>query len=170
MSSPREIVELSNRNFSSHHILQSSPTPVSQMEEKNQFDKDQQFHKINQYISISFLATGLFAIIGALYRWGDGPLFPILEDIDNSLFLADCFVTAPLSLIAALGYRKERRWSVIVGIFTAGVYIFGSALVYISVFLNGSPYPIKLLLPPVFGIGFSMIILIWSSKHFDKFK
>ncbi len=46
-----------------------------------------------------------------------------------------------------------------------------AVLVYVNVILNGAPYPMKLIIPPIFGIGLSVAMLYWISKnhlHFGK--
>ena len=48
-----------------------------------------------------------------------------------------------------------------------GIYLFGSALVYIALVWNGPTYPLKLALPPLIGIGFSIIYPIWLMKKMD---
>ncbi len=116
-----------------------------------------------------FFATGLFAAIGALYRWGDGPLFNAPSGTDLQVYIADLLIAAPLSIVSAIGYYKLRKWAIISGILTAGTYIYGTILVYTSVIQNGAPYLLKLIIPPIFGIIFSIAIIWWTWKNFDKF-
>ena len=114
-----------------------------------------------------FLSTGIFAIVGALYTWGDGPIY-LEQDLLTALVpWADLMFTGPLSLLAAYGIWKKSSWGHIVGLMVCGIYLFGSALVYIALVWNGPPYPLKLALPPVIGIGFSIIYPIWMLKKMD---
>ncbi len=103
-------------------------------------------------ISILFIATGIFAAVGALYRWGEGPLFNAPAGTDVSLLYADLFLTAPLSIITGKAYKNLKPWAPLIGMLTAGIYLFGSFLVYASLIQNGAPYPLKLIIPPIFGI------------------
>ena len=112
-----------------------------------------------------FLSTGIFAIVGALYTWGDGPLLA-QEDLLTALIpWADLLFTGPLSLFAAYGVSQKKSWGPILGLMTCGIYLFGSALVYISLIWNGAPYPLKLALPPLAGIAIGIIYPIWVIKN-----
>ncbi len=50
-----------------------------------------------------FLSTGIFAIIGALYSWGQGPIFLQKDLLIVLVPWADLLITGPLSLLAAFG-------------------------------------------------------------------
>ncbi len=154
----------------SHESLYDPSQPIHNCSESayNSSLINQKIDKITHSFSICFFATGIFALVGALYRWGDGPLFGAPEGANLQIYYVDLLVTTPLSFLAAIGYKNKRRWGVIVGIFTAGIYIFGSAIVYASVIQNGSPYLLKLIIPPIFGIVFSIIIIKWTMKNLDN--
>ena len=51
----------------------------------------------------------------------------------------------------------------------SGIYLFGSALVYISLLWNGAPYPLELAFPPIIGIGFGIIYPIWVLRNLPFF-
>lgn len=121
----------------------------------------------NKIFAFLFISTGFFAVIGALFTWGDGWLFA-KENADNMLLpLADLIVSGPISLLAAFGVLYKKRWGNAIGLVTCGVYIFGSVLVYILVFKNGNPYPVRFLIPPIFGLGISIWFIFWAiqNKH-----
>ncbi len=67
--------------------------------------------------------------MGALYRWGDGSIFDAPPGTDLQLFITDLVVTAPLTIISAMGFFKLKKWVLVVGIFTAGILIYGSVSV-----------------------------------------
>jgi hypothetical protein len=75
----------------------------------------------------------------------------------------DLLITGPLSLLAALGVGRKKNWGQIFGLLVCGIYIFGSALVYISLVWHGAPYPLHLAIPPLadlaIGIGFPVWVL-----------
>ncbi|NQS92614.1 MAG: hypothetical protein HQ574_09415 [Chloroflexi bacterium] len=73
----------------------------------------------------------------------------------------DLLITGPLSLLAAFGVARRKSWGYVVGLMVCGIYLFGSALVYISLIWDGAPYPLKLVFPPVVGIGFGISFPIW---------
>jgi hypothetical protein len=128
-----------------------------------------QIMKTSRFFSWLFLSTGIFAIVGALYTWGDGPIY-LQDDLVAVLVpWADLLVTGPLSILAAYGVWKRTSWGLILGLFVCGIFFFGSALVYISLIWNGPPYPLELALPPVVGIGFSIVFPIWTLKNLEMF-
>lgn len=125
--------------------------------------------KTSKLFSWLFLSTGIFAIVGALYTWGDGPLYDQKDLLAALIPWADLVITGPLSLLAAFGVWKTRSWGYILGLMVCGIYFFGSALVYIGLIWDGAPYPLKLALPPVIGIGFSIFYPIWLLKNLQVF-
>jgi hypothetical protein len=116
-------------------------------------NKTNVFERISTFF---FFMTGIFAIIGALYAWGDGFLFDQKNLSIVLIPLADLLVTGPLSLLAAYGIGSKKDWGHIIGLMVCGIYLFGSALVYIILIWNGAPYPLQLVIPPIFGISFSI--------------
>ena len=120
-----------------------------------------------RFLSVSLFLTGIFAIAGALYRWGDGSIFNAPLGTDLQLFIADLLITGPISIIAVIGFLKLKKWAIISSILASGIYIYGSALVYINVFQNGAPYLLKLIIPPIFGIALSIAIIMWIWKYFE---
>ncbi len=107
-----------------------------------------------------FLLTGIFAIVGSLSSWGTGWLFS--QNSLNKILLptADLIITGPISIISAFGLWKKRNWSIPLALVTIGIYTFGSVLVFISLIWNGYPYPIQLIIPPIFGTVFSAIFYV----------
>ena len=126
--------------------------------------------KTSKFYSWLFLSTGIFAIVGALYTWGDGPIYHQKDLLAVLVPLADLLITGPLSLLAAYGVGKRLSWGTALGLMVCGIYLFGSALVYISLFWNGAPYPLELALPPIIGIGFGIFYPIWVLRNSQEFK
>ena len=117
--------------------------------------------RYSKLFSWLFLSTGDFAILGALYSWGEGPL---LAQQELNLVLipwADLLVTGPLSLLAALGLLRRRPWGTVLSLLSCGIYLFGSALVYISLAWQGPPYPLHLAFPPLLGIALGICFPLW---------
>jgi hypothetical protein len=136
----------------------------------NTIPRRRQAEKFATVISMSCLMTGLFAILGALYCWGAGPLFMAPASANTQLYYAEVFVCGPASIIAYAGYRKLRRWGLLASFASAGIYIYGSVMVYVSVFQGGFPFPLHLVIPPIFGLFISVMICGWSYKHYDLFQ
>ncbi len=108
-----------------------------------------------------FFTTGVFAIIGSLFSWGEGWLFSNFNISNGLIPLADLILSGPISMIAAYGLWVKRAWGIYLGLFTSGIYGFGSVLVFISVIWNGSPYPIQLVVPPLAGLSIAISFFCW---------
>ena len=121
--------------------------------------------KTSKFFSWLFLSTGIFAIVGALYTWGDGPIYHQRDLLAVLVPWADLLITGPLSILAAFGVWKMRSWGFSLGLMVCGIYLFGSALVYIALIWNGAPYPPELAYPPILGIGFGIAYPIWLLKY-----
>ena len=120
-------------------------------------------------ISISLFVIGIFAFIGGLYSWGNGPIWNMLATNQSSQYLTDMLIVSPISIISGFGIYNLKRWGLISGIFCAGLYIYGSILVYIDILLSPGPIPFDLIIPPVFGIGVSIVILFTAFRHQNEF-
>lgn len=126
---------------------------------------------ISKLFSIFFFTTGLFAFVGSLFCWGAGWLFEQTNLLNIILPLADLILTAPLSILTAYGIASQKYWGIYLGIFTSGIYSLGSILVFIMVLWNGNPYPLQLIIPPIFGLSISILYVIWVLKNYKtKFK
>lgn len=120
---------------------------------------------MNKAFGILFILTGIFAIAGGLYTWGDGILFDQSELVKVLIPWTDLLLTGPLSLICGYGIIKKRYWGQMLGLCTSGIYIFGSTLVFISMYWN-KDYSIFLLIPALSGllIGLGFIVLTIKEK------
>lgn len=127
-------------------------------------------HKMRQLLAYFLYSTGVFAIVGALYTWGDGSIFLAPPDMDLSLFIADLALAGPASFIAGYGIWTRKSWAPNVSWFVSGIYLYGSVAVYAKVFTAGSPYPLDLVIPPIFGIILSITLIVWTWKHRSLFQ
>ena len=135
----------------------------------NEKNESMNLPKASKKIAISCYMTGIFAMVGALYCWGDGPIFNAPIDVNLSLYIAELLVCGPLSFIAGYGYSKMKGWGLFAGLIVTGIYVYGSAMVYASLFLVGPPYPLELIIPPIFGIILSIGIIKWSWNNLSFF-
>lgn len=113
-----------------------------------------------------FILTGIFAIAGGLYTWGDGSILSQYDLVKVMIPWADIVFTGPLSIICGLGISRNKNWAIILGLVTSGVYIFGSILVFISLIWN-KDCSIYLIIPAISGllIGLGFITLIITKKY-----
>lgn len=127
---------------------------------------------MNRLFGILFILTGLFAIIGGFYSWGDGSIFNQKELSKVLIPWADIILTGPLSIICSYGIIKNRFWGQLLGLTVSGIYIFGSVLVFISIIWNND-YTMCLIIPAFSGllIGLGYIGVELKSKGIiTKFK
>lgn len=114
---------------------------------------------MDKVFGILFILTGFFAIIGGLYTWGDGSIFQQTELLKVLIPWADILLTGPLSLICGYSILKRKPWGHFLGLFISGIYVFGSLLVFISIFWN-KDYSIYLIVPAfsgcLIGVGFTV--------------
>ena len=104
---------------------------------------------------ILFILTGIFAIVGGLYTWGDGSILSQSELVRVLIPWGDVILTGPLSIIGGYGILKKYPWGDILGLNISGIYIFGSLLVFISIFWNND-YSIFLIIPAVSGLAIGL--------------
>lgn len=115
---------------------------------------------MNRIFGSIFILTGIFAILGGLYTWGDGPIYHQTELIKVLIPWADVILTGPLSLICGIWLLRNQFWAEVLGLVVSGIYVFGSMLVFINVVWDGN-YAIDLILPAIAGmtVGISYIFL-----------
>jgi uncharacterized membrane protein (DUF2068 family) len=114
---------------------------------------------------ILFILTGIFAIAGGLYTWGDGSIFSQTELLTVLIPWADIILTGPISLISGYGIFKNLNWGRILGLVTSGIYILGSVLVFITIVWNNN-YSIFLIFPSISGllIGVGFVVFTLREK------
>lgn len=125
----------------------------------------QSLFPMNRVFGLLFLLTGIFAMAGGLYTWGDGSILDQNELVKVLVPWADIIFTGPLSLLCGYGILKNRYWGQILGLVTSGIYVFGSILVFISMYWN-KDYAVLLIIPAFSGllIGTGFITLMLKTK------
>ncbi|MFN4084194.1 MAG: hypothetical protein ACK4K9_11235 [Bacteroidia bacterium] len=108
-----------------------------------------------------FLLTGVFAILGGLYTWGDGSIFLQNELIMVLIPWADIILTGPVSVITGYALLKHINWANKAGLFTSGIYLFGSVQVFITMIWNYH-FSIILFIPALSGLLIALMFLRWQ--------
>lgn len=111
-----------------------------------------------------FILTGIFAIAGGLYTWGDGSIFTQTELLTVLIPWADILFTGPISIICGYAIMKNLNWGSILGLVASGIYIFGSILVFITIVWKND-YSISLLVPSISGFLIGVGFVIFSFKE-----
>ena len=114
---------------------------------------------------ILFILTGIFAIAGGLYTWGDGSIFSQTELLTVLIPWADIILTGPISLVCGYGIMNNLNWGRVLALITSGIYIFGSLLVFITIVWNNN-YSVYVLAPSISGfiIGVSFVAFTLKRK------
>lgn len=120
---------------------------------------------MNRIFGILFLLTGIFAIAGGLYSWGDGSIFTQSELLKVLVPWADIVLTGPLSIACGIGILRIYYWGKILGLVASGIYLFGSLLVFITMIWNND-FTIILIVPSVSGflIGLGFVVYCLKGK------
>jgi len=120
---------------------------------------------MQKLLGILFILTGIFAIAGGLYTWGDGSIFSQTELLKVIIPWADIILTGPISLICGIGIMKNLYWGKIFGLVTSGIYILGSIIVFITIIWNND-YSLYLIIPSICGL---LIALGFISFTFNEY-
>jgi len=115
---------------------------------------------MNRIFAWLFILTGIFAIAGGLYTWGDGSIFDQNELVRVLIPWADIILTGPISLVCGMAILKKKHWGHLLGLVTSGIYLFGSILVFVRLFWNAED-SLLLLLPSVSGLLIAVGYIIW---------
>jgi uncharacterized membrane protein (DUF2068 family) len=113
---------------------------------------------------ILFILTGIFAIAGGLYTWGDGSIFSQTELLTVLIPWADIILTGPISLMSGYGIFKNLNWGRILGLVTSGIYILGSVLVFITIVWNNN-YSVLLLVPSISGLLIGVGFVVFTIRE-----
>jgi hypothetical protein len=122
--------------------------------------KANRFRSLLGYLTLS---TGIFALISSLYSWGEGLIFTV-ETPMILIIAADLFITVPASLILSYGIFDRKPWVSGFRWFPIGMYLWGSAMVYIIELSGGAPYNIIFLLIPLSGISLAIFLILWKNN------
>ena len=68
------------------------------------------YSKARTFFGSATLLTGLFACLGSLYSWGEGPIFTV-DTPHMSIIGADRRGTAPLALMGSGGRGTNKKWA-----------------------------------------------------------
>lgn len=113
---------------------------------------------------ILFILTGVFAMAGGLYTWGEGSIFTQAELLKVLIPWADILLTGPISLAGGLGILTNRTWGKVLGLVTSGMYLLGSVLVFIMLYWNKAYTPLWIV-PALFGFGIGAAFTIFVLKQ-----
>lgn len=117
-------------------------------------------YSMKRFFGILFLLTGIFAIVGGLFTWGEGIIFYQIDTTNTLIPWADIILTGPLSILCSYGILKNQFWGLVLGIANSGIYIFGSTLVFVKLYLERE-FDIVLIIPALSGLSIGLGFLYW---------
>ena len=103
-------------------------------------------------------------IRSSLSAWGSGWLFEQIPGYDLTLPMADLWLTAPISLIAAHGLFREKRYGMVLGLVASGIYLLGSVIVYLYEFWVLASPSWYMIIPPIFGVAISVGFVTYNLR------
>lgn len=119
---------------------------------------------MNKKFGIIFCLVGVFAIVGGLYTWGKGSIFHQTDLLEVLVPWADVILTGPLAIVSGYGVYKNHHWAKLLGLVTAGIFLFGSLLVFITLVWH-QQFVIQLFFPAFFGTLLSLVYVRWIFKQ-----
>jgi hypothetical protein len=121
---------------------------------------------MNSVFALLFVLTGIFALVGGLYTWGDGSIFEQNELVKVLIPWADVILTGPLSVVCGYGLFKKKYWSTLLSLVLSGIYIFGSVLVFISLIWNRD-FSLYLMIPAFSGFGIGLSFILFKYRNIN---
>lgn len=118
---------------------------------------------MDRIFGILFVLTGIFALAGGFYTWGDGSIFSQTELLHVLIPWADILLTAPISIAGGVGILRNSRWGFLIGLVCSDIYIFGSVLVFITIIWNNN-YSIFLILPSGSGLAIGVGYIVYRIR------
>jgi hypothetical protein len=119
-------------------------------------------------LAVLLFLFGQFAFLGSLFLWGQGFLFSFPEGVDLRFPMADLFVNAPASFIAALGLWGMRDFGYAAAYFVAGFYIYASVEIFVELFQSGPPFALEILIPQVMAVATAaaLVLYLWRIRAY----
>ena len=105
--------------------------------------------------------VGVFALVGGLYSWGEGPIWAQADGPARWLQVTDLAVTTPLCWLAGWAIWRRKAWTGLVVAMASGVLLYGSVAVFVQLVVAGPPYPMAWILPPIGGLALAAALVRW---------
>ena len=121
-------------------------------------------------LAVLLFVFGVFAFFGSLFMWGEGFLFSFPHGVDYAFPVTDILVNAPVSIIAALGLWRMRRYGYVASQFAAGFYIYASVEIFVQVIQEGPPYPLEIVAPQVVAVAVAVVLVLYLWRIQSRFR
>jgi hypothetical protein len=141
----------------------------------NQLDSSSSVH--NAPVPVRVLSIALFvfafaAALGSLFLWGQGFIFDAPEGVDLAFPIADLLVNLPVSLTAAVGLWRMRRYGYVAAQIAAGIYLYASVEIFVDLWQNGAASTgefIAIVIPQALAVITACVLVIYLWKEQDRF-
>jgi hypothetical protein len=121
-------------------------------------------------LAVLLFITGVFAFLGSLFLWGKGFILNFPKGVDYAFPITDIIVNAPASLIAAIGLWRMKKYGYVASQFFAGFGIYASVEIFINVVQGSVPNSPEIIIPQVFTVLLSIILVIYLWRINEEFK
>lgn len=108
--------------------------------------------------------------MGSIFLWGEGFILTFPKGVDYTFPITDIIVNAPAALIAAIGLWRMKKYGYVASQFFAGFGIYASVEIFIKVVQGSLPYSPEILIPQMFAVLLSMVLVIYLWRINEEFK
>lgn len=114
-------------------------------------------------LAVLLFLFGLLAFFGSLFLWGEGFILQFPAGIDYSFPVTDILINAPVSIIAATGLWRLKRYGYVASQFVAGFYIYASVEIFVGVAQGDLPCTPEIIGPQVLAVivALGLVFYLW---------
>lgn len=121
-------------------------------------------------LSVVLFLLAVFAFVGSAMLWGQGPVWSPPDGVSIALPLADMFVNAPATLVAAVGLWRLRRYGYVAGYFVAGIYLYASAFIIVEALETRPADFWAILIPQLLAVMVGVALLLYLPRARSLFR
>ncbi len=128
------------------------------------------FSFIVKILSILLFIIGIFAFTGSVLLWGSGFILDFPKGVDYSYPVTDIIVNAPVSLIAAVGLWRLKRYGYIASQIFSGFAIYASVEIFVKAIQGDLAGSMEIIFPQIFAVLLSIVLIVYLWRKKEEFK
>ncbi len=121
-------------------------------------------------LSILLFITGIFAFAGSVFMWGKGFILDFPKGVDYSYPVTDIIVNVPVSLIAAVGLWRLKRYGYIASQIFSGFAIYASVEIFVKAVQGDLAGSIEIIFPQIFAVLLAIVLIVYLWHKKDEFR
>jgi uncharacterized membrane protein (DUF2068 family) len=120
-------------------------------------------------LAVVLFVLGVFAFVGSVTMWGEGFILSFPEGVDYAFPVTDILVNTTLSIAAAVGLWRLKRYGYVAGLMVAGFYLYASVYI-VTEAVQDSPMPtgefMALVVPMVLATltAIALVVTLWREE------